>query len=124
MAIISFDAEATVDFIPAYSGNRDSSEQCVVSLKFVPYSRVQYYSRMISAQTKNISDPSKVTEITQGIQRRQFVDSVELVSGYYVGGAEIKDPALFYDTADTDLIIEVIKAMESAQRLSEGQVKN
>ncbi len=124
MAIISFDSEATVDFIPAYSGNRESGEPCVVSLKFVPYSRVQHYSRMIAAQTKNVSDPSKVTEITQGIQRRQFVDSVEGVAGYYVGSDEVRDPALFYDTADTDLIVEVIKAMDSAQRLSEGQRKN
>ena len=124
MAIISFDPEEAVDYIPEHSDNRDSDEPCVVSLKFVPYSRVQTYSRMIAAKTKGVSNPKKITEITQGIQRKQFTDSVEKVSGYSVGGKEVADAGEFYDTADTDLIVEIIKAMESSQKLSEGQRKN
>lgn len=124
MAIISLDREMAVDFIPEYGGNRDSDTPCIVRLKFVPYSRIQHYSRLIAARTKSATDPAKVTEVSQEIQRRQFVDSVESITGYYIGEREIKDPGEFYDSADTDLILEIIRAMESSSKLTEGQRKN
>lgn len=124
MAIISFDIDAVVDYIPEYGGNRESAEPCIVRLKYVPYARVQHYSRLIAARAKGTQDPSKVTEITQEIQKKQFVENVESVSGYYVGGKEARGPEELYETADTDLVIEIIKAMESHSRLSEGQRKN
>ncbi len=124
MAIISFDRDECVDYVPAYSGNRDSEDPCIVRLRFVPYSRVQYYSRIIAARTKGITDPAKVAERTQGVQKKQFVDNVEDIESYFVGVREVTEPGEFYDTADTDLVIEVIQAMESQSKLSEGQRKN
>lgn len=124
MAIISFDQDAIVDYIPSYGGNRDSEDPCIVSLRFIPYARVQYYSRIISARTKGVTEAEKVQEITQGVQRRQFTESVARVSGYFVGDKEVTDPGEFYETADTELIVELIRAMENAQRLTEGQRKN
>ena len=124
MAIISFDKDTLVDYIPEYGGNRNSADPCVVRLKYVPYSRVQHYSRMIAARAKGLSDPQKMTDVSQQVQRSQFVDNVDSISGYYVGEREVISPAEFYDTADTDLVIEVIKAMESHSRLTEGQRKN
>lgn len=124
MAIISFDRDVVVDYVPEYFANRESCDPCVIKLKFVPYSRVQEYSRLIAARTRTAADQARAAEITQDVQRRQFVENVEEVSGYFVGGREVKDPAEFYETADTDLILETIKAMESHSRLSEGQRKN
>ena len=124
MAIISFDPGTVVDFVPEYAGNRDSIDPCVVRLKFVPYSRVQHYSRLIAARSKGVSDQSKITELMQFIQKKQFMDNVESVSGYFVEGREVPGPEEFYETADTDLVIEIIKAMESHSRLTEGQRKN
>ncbi len=124
MAIISFDRDAVIDYIPEYGGNRESLDPCVVRLKFVPYSRVQHYSRLIAARTKGLSDPLKVTEVSQQVQKVQFVESVDSVCGYFVGEREVTDPAEFYDTADTDLVIEIIRAMESHSKLTEGQRKN
>jgi len=124
MAIISFDKDALVDYIPEYAGNRDSGEPCIVRLKFVPFSRVQHYARLIAARTEGLSDKARIAEISQSVQKRQFVENVESVSGYYVGMKEVEDPAEFYETADTDLVLEVIKAMESASKLTGGQVKN
>ena len=124
MAIISFDKDTIVEYVPAYGGNRNSDVPCVVRLKFVPYSRVQHYARIISAKTKGLSNNEKVPEIVQEIQKKQFTESVESVSGYFIGDREIADPSEFYETADTDLILELIKAMESQQKLSEGQRKN
>lgn len=124
MAIISFDSKVLVDFIPKYGGNRDSKDPCVFSVKFIPYSRVQHFSRLIAARTEGITSAAEITEITQGVQREQFEESVEKVSNYFVGDKEVSAPAEVYDTADTELIVEVIKAMESSQKLREGQRKN
>lgn len=124
MAIISFDRDMVVDYVPEYFSNRESCDPCVIKLKFVPFSRVQEYSRLIASRTRTVADPARAAEITQEVQRRQFVENVEAVSGYFVGGREVRDPGEFYDTADTDLILETIKAMESHSRLSEGQRKN
>jgi hypothetical protein len=124
MAIISFDPDSVVDYIPEYGGNRDSDDPCVVSLKFVPFSKVQHYTRIASARANGVSDKSKIAEITQSIQKKQFTENVETVAGYYVESREVTDPEEFYDTADTDLVLEVIRAMESHSRLTEGQRKN
>jgi hypothetical protein len=124
MAIISFDRDAVVDFVPAYGNNRETEKPCVVRLRYVPYSRVQHYSRLLAARTKGLNDHARLTELAHEVQKRQFVESVESVSGYYVNGAEANDPAALYDTAPTELIHEIIRAMEDASRLSEGQLKN
>ena len=124
MAIISFDPDAIIDYIPEYAGNRESEDPCIVKLKYVPYSRVQHYARILSAKTHGEKDYSKIAEITQGIQRKQFIENVDSIYGYYVGVNEVMDASGFYETADTDLVIEVIRAMESQSKLTEGQRKN
>ena len=124
MAIVSYDRDTVIDYIPEYGGNRESVDPCVVRLKYVPYSRVQHYSRLIAARTKGVTDPLKMAEYTQQVQKKQFVDSVEGVDGYYVGGREVVDAGEFYETADTDLVIEIIQAMESLSKLNDGQRKN
>ncbi|MBI2401112.1 MAG: hypothetical protein HYV23_08690 [Deltaproteobacteria bacterium] len=124
MSIVSFDRESIVDYIPEYGGNRESADPCVVSLRFVPYSRVQEYSRLLAARTRGVADSVKVAELTQHVQRKQFVENVENISGYFVGSMKVTSPGEFFDTADTDLVLEVIRAMESASRLTDGQRKN
>ncbi|MBI5237770.1 MAG: hypothetical protein HY887_05035 [Deltaproteobacteria bacterium] len=123
MAIISFDRDFVVDYMPAYGGNRESDNPCVVRLKFVPYAKVQEYGRLIALKAKGVGQ-EKLSEIGRDIQRRQFTENVESVSGYYVGAREVADASEFYDTAPADLIYEVIKAMEDSAKLSEGQRKN
>ncbi|MFQ5736609.1 MAG: hypothetical protein ACE5GY_07070 [Thermodesulfobacteriota bacterium] len=124
MAIIGFDRDEIIDYVPEYGGNRDDDDPCIVRLRFVPYSRVQHYSRIIAGKAKGVHDPAKITQITHGVQRKQFVEQVESVSGYSIKGREVTDPGEFYDTADGELVMEVIRAMESQSKLSEGQRKN
>ncbi len=124
MAIISFDKDTLIDFIPAFGGNRDSAEPCVVRLRFVPFSKVQDYSRRLAASTRNVTDPARVTELAQTMQKKEFVENVESVSGFFVGAREVTSAAEFYETADTELVLEVIRAMESTAKLTEGQRKN
>ena len=124
MAIISFDKDTPIEYIPEYGGNRNSDDPCVVTLKFVPYSKVQVYSKLIAEKSRKINDSSKTSEVVREVQKKQFVDSVEKVSGFFVSSKEVIDAGEFYDCADTELIIEILKAMESASKLSEGQRKN
>ena len=123
MAIISFDRDFAVDYMPAYGGNRESDNPCVVRLKFVPYAKVQEYGRLIALKAKG-AGTAKLGEIGRDVQRRQFTESVEFVSGYYVGSREVTEPSELYDTAPAELIFEIIKAMEDSAKLSEGQRKN
>jgi hypothetical protein len=123
MAIISFDSEEIIEYVPSYAGNRDSEDPCVVRLKFVPYAKVQKYAKMISVQGSGKS-ARKQMEISQSIQKKQFMDSVESVSGYRIGSTDITDPGEFFESADTEIIIELIQAMENSQKLDEGQLKN
>lgn len=123
MAIISFSKDATIDYVPEYGGNRESEEPCIVRLKYIPYSRVQEYSRMIAARVKGLNDVKRI-DCVQDIQRKQFIDNVESVSGYYVDTKPVTDASEFYATAPAELIVELVQAMESAQRLSDGQRKN
>ena len=124
MAIISFDKDALVDFVPEYGKNRGSENPCVVRLRFVPFKRIQHYRQLMDARNKGVLDPGKITENSQTVQRQQFIESVDLVSGYFVGDREVGDPGEFYDTADADLVVEILLAMISNEKLSEGQRKN
>lgn len=126
MAIISYDKDTPIDYIPEYGGNRDSENPCVVRLRFVPCSKVQEYSRHIAARNKGVSDADtdKRVSISQEVQKKQFTESVESVSGYFVGEREVTGAAEFYESAPYELVYELIAAMQDLQRLTAGQRKN
>jgi len=125
MAIVSFDKDVLIDYVPAYCGNRDSEDPCVVRLKFVPYSRVQEYSRLLAARAGGAAgDAVKTVNLSQSVQKKQFVENVASVSGYYIGEREVSGPEDFYESADTELVTEIIRSMENIHKLSEGQRKN
>jgi hypothetical protein len=46
------------------------------------------------------------------------------VSNYRIGDREVTDPEEFYETAPKGLVYEILRAMEDAYILLEGQVKN
>ena len=124
MAIISFSKDTVIDYVPAYGGNRESPDPCVVRLRFVPYAKVQEYSRIIAARLKGTSDQTRASDAVAEVQKRQFIENVVEVSGFLVDGQEVKDASEFFNHATTDLIYEVLKAMEDSARLTEGQRKN
>lgn len=123
MALISFDKNAVIDFIPEYSGNRDALDPCVVKLRYVPFSKVQHYSRLISNKIRE-NKSSNPSTAAHEVQRQQFVENVQAIRGFWVDGKEITDPGEFYEVADFDLIMELLRAMESSSKLSAGQRKN
>lgn len=124
MAIISFDKDTLIDYVPGYGGNRESENPCVVTLKYVPYARVQHYSKILSTKTSGIRDNADIIEAGHAVQAKQFTDSVDKISNFFIDSREVTGANEFYECADTELILEIIKAMENSQKLSEGQLKN
>lgn len=125
MALISFDKDTVVDYMPAFGGNRKSDDPCIVRMRFVPFSRVQHYNSILAARNKEMQgDPEAMNEVGNTIQKKQFVENVEGISGYFIGEREVTEPGEFYEVADKGLIYEILVAMENSQKLSEGQRKN
>lgn len=124
MGLVGIDKDEIVEFIPEYGGNRDSDDPTIIKLKFVSYAKVQKYARMIATRAKGSRDDTKIARVSQDVQKIQFVENVEGILNYTVGGREVTDADEFYETASTALIIEIIKAMEDDTKLKEGQRKN
>ena len=126
MALISFDKDTIIEYMPEFGGNRESENPCVVRLKFVSNAKAQYYTSLVRAKAKrNLNDLALVTEALQDVQKKQFIEHVESVSGYTLSsGKEVTTAEEFYETADRLLVEEVLKAMESSAKLSEAQRKN
>ena len=132
MAIISFDQTKTMEYMPEYGGKRNEPRKvdgeyekpCVVKLKLVPYAKIQEYASLIASRNKAINDSSRYSEVLQGVQRTQFLASVESISGFIMDGREITEPEEFFNNADAELIYEILAAMESSAKLTEGQAKN
>jgi hypothetical protein len=130
MAHVSFDEDEVIEYVP--ESQRMGKNPCTVHLRFVPYKKVQKYARAISKEFRKESDGEKDysrlreirEDIEQAAQRKQFIENIVEIKNYSIKGQPVTDPGRFYDTADTDLIVELIQAMQSAQRLSEGQRKN
>jgi len=124
MGITLFTKGQEIDYVPQYGGNRDSCDPAIVRLRYVPYETVLAYGRQIAARTKVLRDQTKVIEVTHEIQKKEFLENVVSVSGFSAGGAEITTAGDLWDHAPTELINELILAMEDATKLSEGQRKN
>ena len=129
MAIISYDKDTIIEYIPEFQGNRDSESPCIVKLKFISYGKTQEFARKIGLRTKGLKNQERIIEISQEIQKEQFIYSVQSIEGYQVIGEngnpkDVTDAKELYETADNALIEEILKAMEDSQKLTENQRKN
>lgn len=124
MGITLFTKGQEIDYVPQYGGNRDSCDPAIVRLRYVPYETVLAYGRQIAARTKILKDQSRAIEVTHEIQKKEFIENVVSVFGFNAGGREIASAEDLWDHAPTELINELILAMEDASKLSEGQRKN
>jgi len=130
MARTGFDPNEVIKWIPP--GEENDEKPFTVLIIHVSYKMVQKYSKMIAArvaaQSKGMRDMARLSEVRtaaeEEVQKIQFCENVKGIRNYFVGGREITDAGEFYDKADTADVTEIIHAMESSAKLSEGQVKN
>ena len=130
MARTGYDDKEVIAWVPP--GEDPDDKPFTVLMTHVGFKMVQAYSKRIgsrvAAQSKGVKDFSKVTEIstrvTVEVQREQFCENVKGIKNFFVNGREITDPAEFFEIADNGTVTEIIEAMESSAKLSEGQIKN
>lgn len=122
MAIIFFDEGEVIDYIPESERNED--EPAVIGIKYVPNRKTNYYVDEWNKKESRTKNPEISRRIPQVMQKRQFIENVEYVKGFHLGGKEIIDIEEFYKLAPSALITEIIRAMEDSRKLSEGQRKN
>lgn len=124
MAIISFDPDSYVDYIPEYNDNRKSDDPCIIQIKFVSFGRMEKYRKVLSSKLDGNSSVNEVADASSALQKQQFTESIGEISGFKVGDEAVTDGGRLYEVADKNLIYELIGAMEDQQKLSEGQRKN
>jgi hypothetical protein len=123
MALIGLKAGQVIPYIPEADRHNDI-DPCTVHIRYIPNAVVEDGARKIANSMKGLRDPKQIVAIQQAAQRRQFIENVEKIENYSVDGKAITSAEEFYNVADTDLIRELILAMEHADRLTEGQRKN
>jgi len=129
MAIKSVPKE-TVDYIPAYGGNRDDKPDEQMWVKIQPLTRAEAdrYRNQItwnSEQRRGFRQDKIKTNIRE-VQQHQFLDNVLEIHKFldYETGKEITDVKEFYDRAPDDLVEEIFDAMLNASQLGDDEVKN
>ena len=124
MALVLFDKDAVIDFIPEWNGNRESDKPFVVKLKYISFGKMRGYAQKIDAALKSTKDEAEKAEKTLDVQKQQFIDNVTGFENVTIKGKKVTDPVEFYDLAPPDLIYEILNAMQDYQKLTEGQRKN
>lgn len=130
MAIIGLKPGQVVHYIP--EADRGSKDPCVIRIKYVSFGKVQEISDQllddVLEEARGVKDQDRYLRIKNKMsresQRRQFIENVEGIDNYSIDGKPVTDPAEFYDAAEHELVLEIIRAMESSARLQAGQRKN
>lgn len=124
MAIISFRPGQVIEYVPAYGGNRESDNPCVVPIKYVSYGTTQSYAKRLAELNRDTVDLEQRRLNVEALQEQQFIEQVESLRNYMIDGKEVSDPKEVYATADEVLILEILGAMQNAAVLNRGQLKN
>lgn len=124
MGIASFSRNTVIDYVPAYGGNRKSKEPCVIGLRFASVEKVHEYRRVLAAETRHMRNPEEIAEASQAMQKKEVLENIEFIKGFYVDGQEVTGKEDFYRHASSALIEEIAMAIESSAILTEGQRKN
>jgi len=123
MAIIGLKKGQIIPYVPE-SERYNETDPCTLHIKYIPNAVVEDGARKIASSLKNARDTKMLVAVQQAAQKQQFIDNVVKIENYGIGGQPITTAEEFYEVADTALIQEIIRAMENADRLSEGQRKN
>ncbi len=132
MGIVSYSKDFIIDFVPEYGDNRTSDRPCIVRLRFISFGEARELQRVMAAKSKGADTQEKSMAIGQAIQKEKFISHIESVSGYFVEEVvdgkthrkEVTSPEEFYLSAPSEVISEVLSAMEDSYKLTQGQAKN
>jgi len=120
--------EETIDYIPAYGGNRDDKDPTWVRIQPMNRKEADIYRKQIEFKDRGggFRGQGRLRSNVNEVQRSQFVDKVLEIHNFldYKTGKEITDVKEFYDIAPDDLVEEIFNAILNASQLGEDEVKN
>jgi len=121
--------EETIDYIPAYGGNRNDKEEEQMWVRLKPLSRSQadaYRAQIRFKEQRGGFRQQRFETNIRDVQKKQFLDNVTEVHNFldYKTDKEITDVGEFYAKAPDDLIEEIFDTMLNASQLGEDEIKN
>lgn len=125
MALIRLDPDAAIDYIPVF--DRDNViDPLIIKCRYVPRKLHLEFTDVLSRSLEGITDRQKRVDIQRACDRDQFCKQVIEIKNYFEadGKTPIADPGTFYDSVDGDLVFEIIEAITTQSKLTEGQRKN
>jgi len=135
MAIISYDKDEVIAYIPTFNGNDKDDNPLIVNLKYIGYGKSLKYEKdttikyIAKSKGKDANEHTGImTEVMSDIQEKQILDNIDSVENYFImrkgEKVEIIDAKTFKATAPKELITEIALAMQDFNKLSKEQVKN
>jgi hypothetical protein len=124
MALIQLDPDKIIDYVPEFD-RANTTDPLIIRCKYVPRKLALEYADIIARSFDGVMDQQKRIQIERACNKDQFCKQVvEIVNYTAEGGGPITDPAEFYDSVDGTLIFEILDAMVTQSKLTEGQRKN
>lgn len=120
--MLNFEKEDWVTYMPAYGGNRDSDTPMTVEIHPLSFGETAKYTDAVHVKQRS---RGHVETNTSKVTRRQVIDNVRnLLNVIGISGKAVETAAQLYDDTPSDLVKEIINAIEDISILTEGEVKN
>jgi len=120
--MLDFKKEDWVTYMPAYGGNRDSEDPMTVEIHPLSFGETAKYTDAVHVKQKG---RGHMETNTSKVTRRQLVENVRNPRNVIgISGQVVETSAQLHDDTPTDLVKEIINAIEDITTLSEGEVKN
>jgi len=124
MALILLDPDKIIDYVPDFD-RKNIVDPLIIRCKYVPRKLSLEFNDIIARAMQGVTDLHKRVEIERACNKEQFIKQVVEVKNFTdEEGKSVSDPGIFYDSVDSILIFEIMDAMVTQSKLTEGQRKN
>lgn len=124
MALILLDPDKIVDYVPEFD-RKNTEDPLIIRCKYVPRKLSLEFNDVIARAMQGVTDLHKRVQIERSCNKDQFMKQVSEVKNFTgPDGKKTSDSGIFYDSVDATLIFEIMDAMVTQSKLTEGQRKN
>ncbi len=111
-----------VTYMPAYGGNRDSETPMTVEIHPLSFGETAKYTDAVHVKQRA---RGHMETNTSKVTRRQIVENVRNpLNVIGISGKPVETSTQLHDDTPTDLVKEILNAIEDISTLTEGEVKN
>lgn len=120
--MLDFKKEDWVTYMPAYGGNRDSDDPMTVEIHPLSFAETAKYTDAVHVKQRA---RGHMETNTSKVTRRQIVENVRNPQNVIgISGNRVETSAQLHDDTPSDLVKEILNAIEDISTLTEGEVKN